>query len=172
MAQLWLRMAVMSFWILCLILLALVGIKWCASQDFAWAGLMPMQVCLTFSQSEIFDHEMLVHPRGILGEPWSLCSSPVPASSGTAANASMLTHRGLRLTAASGLYSSMRVTVFAPVTYLTLVILCMYNPAIHILLLEGRTQALLAMQTVPSYSLYRLHTDPTSLVQCICCHSM
>lgn len=51
----------------------------------------------------------------------------------------------------------MRVTVFAPVTYLTLVILCMYNPAIHILLLEGRTQALLAMQTVPSYSLYRLH---------------
>ena len=65
MAQLWLRMAVLSFWILCLILLALVGIKWCASQDFAWAGLMPMQVCLTFSQSENFDHEMLVHLRKV-----------------------------------------------------------------------------------------------------------
>jgi len=42
--QLWLRMAVMSFFTLCLVLLWLVGPGWCTSQEFSWLGLMPMQV--------------------------------------------------------------------------------------------------------------------------------
>ncbi len=44
--QLWLRMAVMSFFTLCLVLLWLVGPGWCTSIEFSWLGLMPMQVRL------------------------------------------------------------------------------------------------------------------------------
>ena len=44
--QLWLRMAVMSFFTLCLVLLWLVRPGWCTSEEFSWLGLMPMQVRL------------------------------------------------------------------------------------------------------------------------------
>ncbi|KAL0042227.1 hypothetical protein WJX77_006708 [Trebouxia sp. C0004] len=45
--QLWLRMAVMSFFTLCLVLLWLVGPGWCTSEMFSWLGLMPMQIVMT-----------------------------------------------------------------------------------------------------------------------------
>ena len=37
-------MAVMSFFVLCLVLLWLVGNQWCATDSYSWMGLMPMQV--------------------------------------------------------------------------------------------------------------------------------
>ena len=40
----WLRLAVMTFFTLCLVLLWLIGPGWCNSQKFSWLGLMPMQV--------------------------------------------------------------------------------------------------------------------------------
>ncbi|KAL0050321.1 hypothetical protein WJX82_008957 [Trebouxia sp. C0006] len=45
--QLWLRMAVMSFFTLCLVLLWLVGPGWCTNIEFSWLGLMPMQIVMT-----------------------------------------------------------------------------------------------------------------------------
>ncbi|KAA6429424.1 MAG: hypothetical protein FRX49_00818 [Trebouxia sp. A1-2] len=45
--QLWLRMAVMSFFTLCLVLLWLVGPGWCTSEYFSWLGLMPMQIVMS-----------------------------------------------------------------------------------------------------------------------------
>ncbi|KAL0050037.1 hypothetical protein WJX82_003243 [Trebouxia sp. C0006] len=45
--QLWLRMAVMSFFTLCLVLLWLVGPGWCTSEEYSWLGLMPMQIVMT-----------------------------------------------------------------------------------------------------------------------------
>ena len=44
MVQLWLRMVVMTFFMLCLVLLWLIGPGWCPSEQFSWLGLMPMQV--------------------------------------------------------------------------------------------------------------------------------
>ena len=43
----WLRMAVMVFFTLCLVLLWLVGVGWCSSEEFSWLGLMPMQIVMT-----------------------------------------------------------------------------------------------------------------------------
>ncbi|KAA6424283.1 MAG: hypothetical protein FRX49_05495 [Trebouxia sp. A1-2] len=45
--QLWLRLAVMTFLMLCIVLLWLINPGWCPSQQFSWLGLMPMQVWLT-----------------------------------------------------------------------------------------------------------------------------
>ena len=45
--QMWLRMAAMVFFTLCLVLLWLVGVGWCSSVEFCWLGLMPMQIVMT-----------------------------------------------------------------------------------------------------------------------------
>jgi len=45
--QLWLRLAVMTFLMLCMVLLWLISPGWCPSQQFSWLGLMPMQVSHT-----------------------------------------------------------------------------------------------------------------------------
>ncbi|DBA85888.1 TPA: hypothetical protein ACH3X1_005433 [Trebouxia sp. C0004] len=45
--QLWLRLAVMTFLMLCMVLLWLIGPGWCPSQHFSWLGLMPMQIVMT-----------------------------------------------------------------------------------------------------------------------------
>ncbi|KAL0023014.1 hypothetical protein WJX79_008349 [Trebouxia sp. C0005] len=45
--QLWLRLAVMTFLMLCIVLLWLINPGWCPSQQFSWLGLMPMQIVMT-----------------------------------------------------------------------------------------------------------------------------
>jgi hypothetical protein len=71
--QLWLRMAVMSFFTLCLVLLWLVAPGWCSSQEFSWLGLMPMQVRSHCIPQHTWDHfpRLLHAPEPAESDLWT-----------------------------------------------------------------------------------------------------